>query len=86
MYLSQDRREEAIKLFKQAILEERHPYLKEFRTAEMLVELYPSDRKRLREAKKHLEKSLELEPNYHRTRVVLMNLDRFLSSTETSTN
>lgn len=62
MYAQQKRRAEARGHYKIAIKREMLPYLREFMTAMMLMELYPYDRQRLLQAREHLEFALELQP------------------------
>jgi tetratricopeptide (TPR) repeat protein len=78
MYLELGRRSEAKTQFKQAIAVEDQPFLKEFNTGFMLIELYPLDRSKLLEARTHFERSLQLQPQYFPARRILHQLNEFL--------
>jgi len=78
MYMRLGRREDAREHFEHALRVENNPFLKELRTAIMLIELYPSNRARLLEAKNHLEQSLELQPQSFQARQVLKQLNQAL--------
>lgn len=80
VFLQVGRREEAIKQFDMAVATEQREYLKQYLEAEALVNLYPSDYDRLLEARAHLEKSIELKPNYDQTRKKLEDLDQVINN------
>ncbi len=80
MYLRMDRRNDAIEQFEQAVATEKLPFMQEYLSAEMLMRLYPEDRTRLLEAKTHLEKCIELQPQYHHARRRLEELITMINS------
>lgn len=71
---------EAQEQFDEAVRKERKPFLREFMTAIMLIELHPGDRDRLLEAKTHLETSLRLQPRFAATDAALTALNRKLGT------
>jgi len=75
-----DRRSDAIEQFEQAVATEKLPFMQEYLSAEMLMRLYPEDRTRLLEAKTHLEKCIELQPQYHHARRRLEELITMINS------
>jgi len=82
MYLSQDRREDALEHFDLAVSTEMQAFMREYLAAEKLVRMYPSDRDRLLEAKAHMEKSIELQPQYYHGRKRLADINEMLSSSD----
>jgi tetratricopeptide (TPR) repeat protein len=80
MYLRLDRRDEATTQFEQAVASEKLPFMQQYLSAEMLMRLYPKDRTRLLEAKTHLEKSIELQPQYYHGRQRLEELNAMIRS------
>ena len=64
LYVLTNRRNEAAEQFELAITFEKQAFMKEYLAAEMLMRLYPSDRTRWLEAKTHLEKALQLQPQF----------------------
>jgi len=80
MYLRQNRREEAIEQFELAAAVEQQPFMREYLLAEMLMRLYPSDPERLLEARGHMEKCIELQPQFYHGRQRLAELDAMLNS------
>ncbi len=78
MYLELGRRSEAKTQFEQAIAVGDQPFLKEFNTGFMLIELYPLDRSKLLQARTHFERSLQLQPQYFPARRILDQLNKFL--------
>lgn len=79
MYLHLGRRSEAEEYFAKAIEKEREPFLKEYFTAVMLIYLHPNDHENLLEAKAHLEKALEIQPQHVESRAELKRLNERLS-------
>ena len=59
----------------QAIDRERIPYLREFFSGMMLVDLYPYHPERLDEARRHLQNALLLQPRFIQARDVLEQLE-----------
>jgi len=80
MYVRMNRRHEAKVQFEQAINSAKNPFMKSFQTGLMLIELYPTDRNRMIEAKAHLERAAELQPQSAQVRQILDELNRALSS------
>jgi tetratricopeptide (TPR) repeat protein len=71
LYISMDRWREAKIRFESAIERERLPFLREFMSGIMLMDLYPHDPARLREAKQHMENTLQLQPRFSEAREAL---------------
>jgi tetratricopeptide (TPR) repeat protein len=80
MYLEMDRRDDARKHFELASETERQEFLKKYLAAEGLMRLYPPDRARLVEARSHMEKSIQLQPQYYHARQRLEDLNQILGS------
>ncbi len=78
MYLHLGRRSDAREQFELSAATEQNPAFREFRKAFMLIKLYPSDRARMLEAKAHLEKALQIQPQYVQARQWLENLKELL--------
>jgi tetratricopeptide (TPR) repeat protein len=78
MYLKAGRRAAAREQFEAGIAAERNDFVREYRIAEMLVQLHPTSRTELLEARTHLEKSLELQPQFFQARRKLRELNRLL--------
>jgi hypothetical protein len=78
MYLKLDRRSDAEKQFEFAIVEEQQAFMKEYLKADALIQLYPSDSRKLLEARAHLEKALELQPRFNLARKQIVELDETL--------
>jgi hypothetical protein len=80
MYLRQDFRDKATEQFELAVAGEKQPFMQEYLSAEMLMRLYPSDPDRLLEARAHMEKCIELQPQFYHGRQRLEELDRMLQT------
>jgi len=78
LYLDQKRNDEAQEQFEQAIVAERKAFMKEYLAAEMLMQLYPHQNKKLQEAKIHLEKAISLNPHFLHTKTRLDKLNKML--------
>jgi tetratricopeptide (TPR) repeat protein len=78
MYLNAGRRSAAREQFEVAIEAEPNGFLREYRQADMLIQLFPTGRLQMLEAKGHLEKSLELQPQFFPARRKLQELNRLL--------
>ncbi len=78
MYLHLGRRSDAKEQFELSAATEQRPAFREFRKAFMLIKLYPSDRARMLEAKAHLEKALQIQPQYVQARQWLERLRELL--------
>ncbi len=66
--------------FEQSVANEKLPFMQEYLSAEMLMRLYPKDRTRLLEAQTHLEKCIELQPQYYHGRQRLEELNAMILS------
>jgi Tfp pilus assembly protein PilF len=86
MYLGLNRKSDAKEQFEQAIVEEKQAYMKEFLAAEMLMRLYPSVRVKLLEAKTHLEKTIQLQPEYYHAHQKLAELNEILNASDRRRN
>jgi tetratricopeptide (TPR) repeat protein len=75
LYIDMDRRRDAQTHYRQAIDRERIPYLREFFSGMMLVDLYPYHPERLDEARRHLQNALLLQPRFIQARDVLEQLE-----------
>lgn len=80
MYLGMSRREDAIVEFDLAVETESKPFLKEYLAAEALMRLYPANYDKLAEARAHMEKSIELHPQYFQSRQRLGDLDAMMNA------
>ncbi|MEJ8567312.1 tetratricopeptide repeat protein [Elongatibacter sediminis] len=69
------RQDEAGTEFDRAVATEKVPFLREYFAALKLIRLYASDRTRLEEARAHLLRSLELQPQHVAAREELEQLD-----------
>lgn len=78
LYVHMDRWLDAQTHFNLAIERERLPFLREFMSGIMLMDLYPQDHSRLVEARQHLENALQLQPRAAQAREVLEFLDQKL--------
>ena len=78
MYLRLGRRRDAENYYLLSIDEEERPFLKEYKKANMLIQLNQSDRASLREARAHLEQVLVLQPQFFRARTTLNKLNAIL--------
>jgi tetratricopeptide (TPR) repeat protein len=74
-YLRAGRRSDAKHQFELAIEEDDAPFLREVRTAMMLIQLYPSSRPHLLQARTHLQNTLRLQPQSFQARQALEQLD-----------
>jgi len=79
MYVRLGRKSDAKKHFEEAIATEKKPFLKELRTALMLIQLYPSDRARLLAARQHVERAISMQPQSYQARQILEQLDERLN-------
>jgi tetratricopeptide (TPR) repeat protein len=79
MYAHLGRRSEALERFQAAIADEKQPFFREYFTALMLLQVYPSDRARLLEARAHLERALQLQPQHADSREELDSLNQRLA-------
>jgi len=86
MYLRLNRKNDAKEQFELAIMTEKKGFMKEFLSAEMLMQLYPSNRERLLEARTHLEKTVELQPQYQYGHQRLNELNDILSAADRRRN
>jgi tetratricopeptide (TPR) repeat protein len=75
LYISMDRWREAKNHFESAIERERLPFLREFMSGVMLMDLYPRDPDRLRQAKQHMENTLQLQPRFSQAREALLIIE-----------
>ncbi|MEE4218896.1 MAG: tetratricopeptide repeat protein [Xanthomonadales bacterium] len=78
LYVRMDRREDAQPFFSEALQREKVPFVREIMSAIMLVELYPGDRSRLLEARRHLETALRLQPRSAQARQALSYVEQKL--------
>lgn len=78
LYARSGRREEARVEFDKARDLEELPFLKEIMSALELMELYPHDQQKLREAKRHLEEALVIQPRATQARELLAQLEKRL--------
>jgi tetratricopeptide (TPR) repeat protein len=78
MYLRLGRRRDAENYYLLSIDEEERPFLKEYKKANMLIQLNQSDRASLLEARAHLEQVLVLQPQFFRARTTLNKLNAIL--------
>lgn len=76
MYLDQGRRKEAGEQFDLAADTAQKDFMKEYFRAEALIRLYPSNYGRLAEARTHLQKTIELQPQYLPARERLDAIDK----------
>jgi len=80
LYLRMNRRGDAAGQFEQAIATEKQAFMKEYLAAEMMLRLYPSDLARWLEAKTHLEKAIQLQPQFYLARKKLEYINERLNS------
>lgn len=78
LYVAMDRWQDARNHFEAAISRERVPFLREFMSGLMLMDLYPHDPARLAEARRHVKNALQLQPRAKVARDALAVLDREL--------
>ncbi len=78
LYLRQGRKSDAKRHYEKAIEAEKKPFLKELRTAVMLLDLYPVDQARLLEAKKHAERAISMQPQSDQARLILRQIENRL--------
>lgn len=71
LYVLMDRRQDAKKQFERAIAGERIPFMREFMSGVMLIDLYPYDTKRLEQAREHINNALQLQPRFAPAREAL---------------
>jgi tetratricopeptide (TPR) repeat protein len=75
LYVVMDRWRDAESEFKLAIQRERLPFLREFMSGIMLMDLYPHDRDQLQRARQHMQNALEIQPRAAQAREMLEQLD-----------
>jgi len=75
VYARTDRRDLAREHFDMALEREQLPFLREMIQASALLELYPGDRYRQKQARAHLERALELQPRAIQARQLLEQLE-----------
>jgi len=80
MYLGMGRRDDASEQFDLAVDTEAKAFLKEYLAAEKLMRLYPANQDRLNEARQHMEKSIELQPQYFHARKRLEDLNMMINN------
>lgn len=78
LLVERGRRDEARAQFDAALAQEKLPFLREFMSAIMLIDLYPDDRDHLLEARDHVRNALRLQPREHQARQLLEYLDQRL--------
>lgn len=76
LYVRIERRDQAIAHFEAAIRNESMAFLRELMQAMMLLDLHPDDPGRVREAKAHLERALQLQPRSVHARQLLDRLNQ----------
>jgi tetratricopeptide (TPR) repeat protein len=86
LYLRQDRRNEAAEQFDLAVAAEKQPFMKEYLSAEKLMRLNPLDPDRLLEAKAHMEKCIELQPQFYHGRQRLEDINARLKTAQRGAN
>ena len=79
LYLHLGRRSDAEKQFELGIAAQNQSFLGEYFSALQLLQLYPNDRTKLIEARNHLEKALELQPQHFESREELKSLNARLA-------
>jgi hypothetical protein len=80
MYLGLNRKKDAKAQFEEAVVAEKQDFMKAFLEAEMLVQMYPSQRMKLLEAKALLEKTILLQPQFYHAQVRLDDLEQTLNA------
>lgn len=80
LYLHTNRSDQAKEQFEQAIAKEKQHFMKELLSAEMLMRLYPTRKPELLEAKDHLDRALQLQPQFHHAQTRLNDLNEMLEA------
>lgn len=75
LYVQMDRRRDAQYHFELAISKERLPFLREFMSGFMLMELYPHSSNHLEKARQHMKNARQLQPRSAQAREALEYLD-----------
>jgi tetratricopeptide (TPR) repeat protein len=75
LYVKMDRWRDARDFFEWAIERERVPYLREYMSGIMLLDLYPHDRERLEAARGHMKSALLIQPRAREAREALEYLE-----------
>ena len=75
MYIHLGRRNEATQQFELAIAAEKWAFMREYFTALMLMKMHPGERTKLLEARAHLERALQLQPQHEPSRMELDELN-----------
>jgi len=78
LYLKAGRRSAAREQFEAGIEAEPVEFLQQYRRADMLIQMFPTGRSELLEARAHLETSIELQPQFFLARRKLVELNRLL--------
>ena len=78
MLLREGRRSAAVEQFELSVKSENNPFMKSFRSADVLIQLHPRDRARLLEAREFLLEALELQPQFYPARRKLQELNQTL--------
>lgn len=78
LYVRMGRPEDAQPFFREALERENVPFIREIMSAIVLIELYPGDRGRLLEARKHLETALRLQPRSAQARQAMSYVEQKL--------
>jgi tetratricopeptide (TPR) repeat protein len=84
LYLHLGRKSDAENQFELGITAQNQKFLREYFSALRLIQLYPSDRTKLIEARTHLEKALDLQPQHVESRQELEALNARLAPAKSS--
>ncbi len=79
LYLRLGRKSDAKRQYEKAIEAEDIPFFKEVRAAVMLLDLYPSNRARLLEARQHAQRAISMQPQSQDARQILAQIDARLN-------
>jgi tetratricopeptide (TPR) repeat protein len=79
LYLRLGRKSDAKRQYEKAIEAEDIPVFKEVRAAVMLLDLYPSNRARLLEARQHAQRAISMQPQSQDARQILAQIDARLN-------
>jgi tetratricopeptide (TPR) repeat protein len=80
LYLRLGRKDDAEEQLEMAIRSERNPALRAFREGKKVLLLYPKNRTKLFEAKRHFEEALRLQPGLIPAQQWLENINQRLES------
>ena len=80
LYLKAGRRNAAREQFEAGIEAESVEFLQQYRQADMLIQMFPTGRSELLEARAHLETAIELQPQFFLARRKLAELNRLLGT------